>query len=46
MEEPANNTPIQKPQEFQDADFTPVDESAGEVQDQESFAQSFFDQEG
>ena len=46
MEEPADNTPIQKPQEFQDADFTPVDESTGEVQDQESFAESFFDQEG
>lgn len=46
MEEPANNTPVQKPQEFQDADFVPVDESTGEVQDQESFAESFFDQEG
>ena len=46
MEEPADNTPIQKPKEFQDADFVPVDESTGEVQDQESFAESFFDQEG
>lgn len=46
MEEPADNTPIQKPQEFQDADYVPVDESTGEVQDQESFAESFFDQEG
>ena len=46
MEEPADNTPIQKPQEYQDADYVPVDESTGEVQDQESFAESFFDQEG
>ena len=46
MEEPADNTPIQKPQDFQDADYVPVDESTGEVQDQESFAESFFEQEG
>lgn len=46
MEEPANNAPIQRPEEFQDADYVPVDESTGEVQDQESFAESFFDQEG
>ena len=46
MEEPADNTPIQKPQEFQDADYVPVDENTGEVVDQESFAESFFDQEG
>ena len=30
----------------QDAEFVPVDENTGEVQDQESFAESFFDQEG
>lgn len=46
MEEPANNTPVQKPQEFQDADYVPVDDSTGEVQDETSFAESFFDQEG
>lgn len=46
MEEVENSAPIQKPQEFQDADYVPVDESTGEVQDQESFAESFFDQEG
>lgn len=44
MEEPADNTPIQKPQEFQDADYVPVDESTGEVQDEESFANSFFEE--
>ena len=42
MEEPADNTPIQKPQEFQDADYVPVDESTGEVQDQESLADCKF----
>lgn len=46
MEEVENATPIQKPQEFQDAEFTPVDEPAAEAPDQESFAESFFDQEG
>lgn len=46
MEEPANNTPVQKPQEFQDADFVPLDENTGEVQDETSFAESFFDHEG
>ena len=30
----------------QDAEFVPVDENTGEVQDQESFAEAFFDQEG
>lgn len=30
----------------QDADYVPVDESTGEVQDEASFAESFFDQEG
>ena len=29
-----------------DADYVPVDENTGEVQDQESFAESFFGQEG
>ena len=46
MEEPASNSEITPPQNVQDADFVPVDESTGEVQDQESFAESFFDQEG
>lgn len=46
MDEPANNTPIQTPKDFQDADYVPVDESTGEVQDEASFAESFFDQEG
>lgn len=46
MEEPANNTPIQQPpQNVQEADYSPVDETAEEP-DQESFAESFFDQEG
>lgn len=46
MEEVENSAPIQKPQDFQDADYVPVDESTAEVPDQESFAESFFDQEG
>lgn len=45
MEEPANNTPIQQPQEFQDAEYTPVEESEN-APDEESFAETFFDQEG
>lgn len=47
MEETGDSTPIQRDQqEYQDADFVPVDESTGEVLDQESFAETFFDQEG
>lgn len=46
VEETGEIAPPVKVQNVQDADFTPVDESTGEVQDQESFAQSFFDQEG
>ena len=46
MEEPASNSEISQPQNVQDADYVSVDESTGEVVDQESFAESFFDQEG
>ena len=46
MEEPADNTPVQKPQEFQDAEYTPVEETEAEQPSEESFAESFFDQEG
>ena len=46
MEEPASNSEITQPQNVQDADYVSVDESTGEVVDQESFAESFFDQEG
>ena len=46
MEEVENAAPIQKPQEFQDADFTPVEEEETESPDEESFAETFFDQEG
>ena len=45
MEEPASNAEITPPQEFQDAEFTPVEETA-EAPDEESFVESFFDQEG
>jgi phage recombination protein Bet len=46
MEEPASNSEISQPKNVQDADYVSVDESTGEVVDQESFAESFFDQEG
>ena len=46
MEEPASNAEITPPQEFQDADFTPVEEEEAEAPDEESFAETFFDQEG
>ena len=45
-EETGEVAPPVNSKNVQDADFVPVDESTGEVLDQESFAETFFDQEG
>ena len=44
MEEPASNATIERPQEFTDADYTPVEEQTAE-ESAENVQDSFFDEE-
>ena len=45
MEEPETNSAVNKPQDYQDADYTPMEESAEGSAEEENIQDSFFDRE-